>query len=81
MTSNDKKVAVGSWVTLRDPDIGEETVQVVEKLEQAPSLDKVPVGTPFGQALLGAKAGEKVRFPLPDGGEEEVEVLSVGQLH
>ena len=80
MSSTEKPdtVTVGCWVKFRDPDVGEEIVQVVDEEGLRPSLDKVPANSPFGQALIGATAGQKVRFPLPDGGEDEVEVIDFG---
>lgn len=79
MSTQEQGITVGCWVKFRDPDIGEETVHVVDQTAVRPSVDKVPVSTPFGQALLGAKAGQKVRFTLPNGGEDEVEVIEFGQ--
>jgi transcription elongation GreA/GreB family factor len=78
MSKQDQEITVGCWVTFRDPDIGEETVQVVDQEGLRPSLDKVPANSSFGQALLGAKAGQRVRFPLPNGGEDEVELTAFG---
>jgi len=77
MSSIDKpsSVAVGCWVKIKDPDVGEETIYLVDKKQERPESGRYSPESPFAQALLGAKHGQKVIYTTPDGGRDEVEVL------
>ncbi|MEU6508936.1 GreA/GreB family elongation factor [Streptomyces sp. NPDC046942] len=70
-------VGVGSTVTVRFPDGSVETLQVGEVAE---ALDQnlVTVDSPFGQALLGHRPGDTVRFRTP-GGPASAVVVSIGE--
>lgn len=77
MSSTDKPstVAVGCWVKIKDPDIGEETIHLVDKEKERPEKGRYSPESPFAQALLGARHGQKVDYTMPGGGREEVKVL------
>jgi transcription elongation factor GreA len=46
--------------------------------EKSADLEVMSPGSPLGQALLGAKAGEVVDFVAPNGNALKVEIVSVG---
>lgn len=71
-------VAVGCWVKIKDPDIGEETIHLVNKEDERPESGRFSLESPFAQALLGAEHGQKVVYAMPNGEDEEVEVLDFG---
>lgn len=71
-------VAVGCWVKIKDPDIGEETIHLVNREEERPAKGLISTSSPFAKALLGAKPGEKVTYPVANGNTEQVEVLEIG---
>ncbi|MEU6405836.1 GreA/GreB family elongation factor [Streptomyces sp. NPDC046985] len=69
-------VSVGSTVTVRFADGGEETVRLGEMAEEA-DRTLVTADSPLGRALLGRRAGDTVDFDAPDG-RSSVTVLSLG---
>lgn len=63
-------VTVGSVVVLVD-DRGEEHVyQIVSPVESDPVAGKLSAASPVGAALLGKRAGERVRVQTPSGVKE-----------
>jgi transcription elongation factor GreA len=63
-------VTIGSVVVLVD-DRGEEHVyQIVSPVESDPATGKLSVESPVGAALLGKRAGERVRVQTPSGVKE-----------
>jgi transcription elongation factor GreA len=63
-------VTVGSVVVLVD-DRGEEHVyQIVSPVESDPAAGKLSAESPVGAALLGKRAGERVRVQTPSGVKE-----------
>ena len=71
-------VAAGSVVELRyegDDDTEKYLVGSIE--ERREGLDNLSPGSPLGEALMGAKAGDTVSFETPAGGSLNVEVVSV----
>ena len=71
------EISVGCWVRLRDADIGEETIHLVEESAEKPEAGRISPKSPFAQAIIGAKPGETVRYETRDGAEE-VEILAMG---
>jgi transcription elongation factor GreA len=61
-------VAVGSTVTLRDEDGGEQlTCTIVGSAEADPLRDLISNESPVGQALIGRKKGDTVTVRVPAG--------------
>lgn len=61
-------VALGSEVVLHLEDEGEDvSYRIVGSVEADPLAGQVSNRSPLGQALLGKKAGQKVRWALPGG--------------
>lgn len=72
-------VAAGSIVEIRfegDDDTERYLLGSVE--ERADDLDVVSPGSPMGEALIGATAGDTVAYTTPTGATLRVEVVSVG---
>ena len=71
-------VGAGSVVELRyegDDDTEKYLVGSIE--ERREGLDNLSPGSPLGEALMGASAGDTVSFETPAGGSLNVEVVSV----
>lgn len=61
-------VGIGSLVTLRDSELGENfTVRVVSSIEADPNKDYISNESPMGSALLGSKKGDTISVDAPDG--------------
>lgn len=73
---NTDYVTLGSWVTV-NMGMGEKELRLVGASETDPKEGKISYESPLGQALLGAKKGEIVYIVRPDGGEQEIEVVSI----
>lgn len=69
-------VAIGCTVTVEEEGFGEETYQIVGSAEADPLEGKISNESPIGQALLGAKVGDKVTAEAP-GGEIVFKILKV----
>ncbi len=72
---NKDAVELGNTVELKD-DGQTYTYTVVGSLESDPVAGKISEESPIGQALLGAKTGEKVEIKTP-GGERTCEVTKI----
>lgn len=71
-------VGAGSVVELRyEGDDDTEKYHVGSIEERREGLDNLSPGSPLGEALMGAKAGDTVSFETPAGGSLNVEVVSV----
>jgi transcription elongation factor GreA len=71
-------VQAGSVVAIRyegDPTVERYLIGSIE--ERHDELEVMSPGSPLGQALLGARAGDTVTFEAPTGAELAVEVVSV----
>jgi regulator of nucleoside diphosphate kinase len=66
MTDGSGVVRVGSRVCIRDID-GLATFRIVEHENADATAARVSVRSPLGSALLGHRAGDRVRFRVPDG--------------
>lgn len=62
------KVGIGSRVTVKDPETGEEDVYLLVGSQEAnPMQGKISDDSPFGKSLFGHKAGEIVSVEAPAG--------------
>lgn len=67
-TGKRDRVTPGAMVTVVDQASKEvETFHLVGSAEANPREGKISVESPLGKALMGAKAGDKVRYKAPDG--------------
>lgn len=75
-------VEAGTWVKVRGSLPGEDTFEEVFHFVTASQLDlvknKVSVESPLGQALSGAKAGDKAQLETTRG-QMRLEVLELGR--
>ena len=60
-------VALGSTVVVETDRHGEETFTIVGSAEADASAGKISFTSPIGRALIGRKAGEKIRVEIPQG--------------
>lgn len=61
-------VSLGSRVTVKeDGGDGAETFQIVGKVEANPRQGKISIESPLGQALVGRRVGDVVRYNAPAG--------------
>jgi transcription elongation factor GreA len=60
-------VVLGSTVTVETDRHGEETFTIVGSAEADASAGKISFTSPIGRALIGRKAGEKIRVEIPSG--------------
>lgn len=75
-STDEDVVRVGSRVRVRDGD-WEDEFALVPEVEADAGASRVSTDSPIGRALLGHRAGERVRFRAP-GGIMGVTVVSVG---
>lgn len=69
--------ALGSVVNLLDLEFDDElTVTLVGSFEADPTKDLISIGSPLGEALLGAAVGDKISVEAP-GGVTEYKVLKI----
>lgn len=72
-------VGLGSMVTVRDLDFGDEwTLTLVSPFEADPDKDRISNRSPVGRALLGHRVGETVTVKTP-GGETHYEIAQIGK--
>ncbi|MEA3300562.1 MAG: nucleoside diphosphate kinase regulator [Pseudomonadota bacterium] len=71
-------VAMGSTVTFRDRDSGEQTtVTLVYPREADVDRMRISVLSPVGSALIGLGIGGAIDWPLPGGRQRRLEVIAV----
>lgn len=71
---------VGMNATIAFEDIAEKktsTVSLVYPHEANIEENKISILTPIGSALIGLRVGQSIRWPLPNGKEKHLRVLSV----
>jgi transcription elongation factor GreA len=73
--SDAEVVELGCTVTVVD-EFGETTLQLVGPTETDAASGRISAGSPVGKALLGHRAGDRVRISTP-GGTREMEILTV----
>jgi transcription elongation factor GreA len=67
-TKSQNKVGMGSSVTIKKKGAKKESViTIVGEYEANPSTEKVSVGSPLGEALIGKKKGDTVIVKAPAG--------------
>lgn len=72
-------VGMGSMVTVRDLDYGDEwTMTLVSPFEADPDKDRISDQSPVGRALVGRGVGETVEVKTP-GGVTHYEVVQIGK--
>ena len=72
-------VGLGSMVTVRDLDFGDEwTLTLVSPFEADPDKDRISIRSPVGRALLGRRVGDAVAVKTP-GGETHYEIVQIGK--
>ncbi len=73
-------VAMNSSVRYRDLESGDETSVVLVYPHEA-NVEKgwVSVLAPLGAALIGLRAGQNIRWPLPGGRKKNLQVLSISR--
>ena len=72
-------VGLGSMVTVRDLDYGDEwTLTLVSPFEADPDKDRISNHSPVGRALMGRRAGDAVTVKTP-GGETHYEIAQIGK--
>jgi transcription elongation factor GreA len=61
-------VGLGSRVSVEDLDYGDKfDIRVVTSVEADPNRDTVSNESPLGQAIMGHKKGETIKFEAPEG--------------
>ncbi len=71
-------VAIGARVTVIEKGFDdEECYQIVGAAEANPAQGRISIDSPVGQALIGAKVGDKVRVRTP-GGETVFKIKAIG---
>jgi transcription elongation factor GreA len=68
-------IELGCTVTVRD-EFGEVTLQLVGPTETDAAAGRISAGSPVGKALMGRRAGDRVRVSAP-GGAREMEIVTV----
>ena len=73
------RVGLGSMVTVRDLDFGDEwTLTLVSAFEADPDKDRISDLSPVGQALKGHHTGETIAVHTP-GGVTHYEIIQIGK--
>lgn len=72
----DGVVRLNSTVTVREQGFDAETYHIVDPAVSDPGKGRISHVSPLGKAMMGKKAGDKVRVDTPDG-VLEAEIISV----
>lgn len=65
---NYEEVNFGSWVMITEKSSQqEECYQLLDSAEANPNEGRISIESPLGQALLGARVGDKIKVKAPDG--------------
>ena len=71
-------VSIGSFVTIRDVEFGDElTYRIISSVESSSDMSTITDESPVGKALLGHKAGDSVMVTVPSGAKIEYQVVNV----
>lgn len=71
-------VTMNSKLTYKDFDTGKEsTITLVYPQEASLEENKMSILAPIGSALIGLRVGQKISWPMPNGKEKTVMVISV----
>lgn len=75
------KVGLGSTVTLRQSDTGEQvTYEIVTPEESDPTLGRISPSSPIGRSLLDKEEGDEVTVKVPSG-SKDYEVVRLVTIH
>src|SRR5687767_138983 len=75
------KVGLGSTVTLRQSDTGEQiTYEIVTPEESDPTLGRISPSSPIGRCLLDKEEGDEVTVKVPSG-SKDYEVVRLVTIH
>src|SRR4051812_42123020 len=75
------KVGLGSTVTLKQLDTGEQiTYELVTPEEADPTLGRISPSSPIGRSLLNHEAGDEVEVKVPSG-SKEYEIVRLVTIH
>jgi transcription elongation factor GreA len=75
------KVGLGSTVTLKQIDTGEQiTYAIVTPEEADPTLGRISPSSPIGRSLLNHEAGDEVEVKVPSG-SKEYEIVRLVTIH
>ncbi|AKX92980.1 transcription elongation factor GreA [Moorella thermoacetica] len=78
---SDDVVSLGSRVTLKDLDEGEEIqYEIVGSMEADPAENRISNESPVGKALLGHHTGETVTIQVP-AGNLRYQILNIAKVH
>ncbi len=70
-------IGLGATVTLEDLDYGDElTIELVGAFESEPGTNKISVGSPMGEAVVGKEIGDTIEVKAP-GGVSKFKIISV----
>jgi len=76
-TRSQNKIGMGSTVTIRKiGDQKERTIHMVGEFEADPIANKISVGSPLGEALVGMKKDDKIVVKAP-AGEIKYEITNI----
>ena len=70
-------VSLGSFVTIRDVEFGDEMTYRIISVESSNDMSTITDESPVGKALLGHKAGETVEVTIPSGAQIEYQIIKV----
>ena len=73
------KVTLGARVELKDAEGDKHVYQLVGSAEADPAHNKISNESPVGQAILGARKGDKVKVQVPSGKVLEYVILSIAR--
>jgi transcription elongation factor GreA len=75
------KVGLGSSVTVRDVQSGEESVyEIVTPEEADPTQGRISPGSPIGKAFLGREEGDEIEARVPSG-TRHFEIVRLVTIH
>jgi len=75
------KVGLGSFVTVRQEDTGEESVyEIVVPEDSDPAIGRISSSSPIGKCLLGHEEGDSVEVRVPSG-TKVYEVTKLVTIH
>ena len=75
------KVGLGSTVTLRQADSGDEiTYEIVTPEEADPTIGRISPSSPIGKSLIGHEEGDELTVKVPSG-TKEYEVIRLVTIH
>ena len=75
---NQGVVSIGSVVTIRDVEFGDEmNYRIISSVESSNDMDTITDESPVGRALLGHKEGDRIEVVVPSGAKIAYDIVSV----